>query len=117
MKKINKNVKIVIIIVVIFIISIIYYFGFIKNKKEIEISKDTEEVLSTEDKNEILEKESKENVSIKNENAKEKKEENKTNKIIVHIEGEVNKPGVYELDKESRIINVVELARRVKRYS
>lgn len=40
---------------------------------------------------------------------KEDKEENKE-KIIVHIEGAVNSPGVIELEKDSRIIDIIEKA-------
>ncbi len=33
-----------------------------------------------------------------------------TNKIVVHIEGEIANPGVYELDKDSRVFDAVEAA-------
>jgi len=38
------------------------------------------------------------------------KEEEITEKIIVHIGGEVNNPGVYELQKEARIDDAIEVA-------
>lgn len=38
------------------------------------------------------------------------KEEEISEKIIVHIDGEVNNPGVYELQKEARIDDAIEVA-------
>lgn len=94
MNKIKKFNKKTIIILIIFIAIIIYYLN---SNKEVNIEeiKDIENIS----KNEI------------------KAEENKTeekNQIIVHITGAIKKEGVYKLEENSRITDLVNLAGGLK---
>ena len=86
MKNINKKTIIAVLLSFIVIISI-YYF-FIKEKEYTEINT---------------------NFSILNEEEEYTKEENK-NKIIIYITGAVANEGIYELDENSRIADVIDKA-------
>lgn len=53
----------------------------------------------------------KDETNIKNEEKKEKNEDNKiTEKMYIHIIGEINNPGVIELEKGMRIVDAIEKA-------
>ena len=86
----NTKNKIIIISIVIFLMIICIGF-YISSQKEI-IYENDEDMINTEVVNNI--------------------EENK--KIIIHISGCVNMPGIVELDTGSRIINAIEKAGGLK---
>lgn len=95
MKKINK--KIVVYIIIISVIALIIYKVAIKKENLIENITD----INT--------------IEISEEN--ETKEEEKvdiTKKIMVYITGEVKNPGIYELEENSRIKDVIEKAGGLK---
>ena len=89
MKKINK--KIVIYIIIISVIALIIYEIAIKKENFIENITDIN-TIETSEENETKEQEK---VDI-------------TNKIMVYITGEVKNPGIYELEENSRIKDVIE---------
>ena len=95
MKKINK--KIVVYIIIISVIALIIYKVAIKKENLIENITD----INT--------------IEISEEN--ETKEQGKvdiTKKIMVYITGEVKNPGIYELEENSRIKDVIEKAGGLK---
>lgn len=67
-------------------------------------------------KKEVVVNDSFKDVAILNDNLKEKDSNdsseniNISKKIKVDIKGEVNKPGVYELDEDSRVVDVIDMA-------
>ncbi|MBU5677729.1 helix-hairpin-helix domain-containing protein [Alkaliphilus sp. MSJ-5] len=63
-------------------------------------------VLSHEEKKDILHESSTESGKDSSSN----RDEINSEKIVVHIEGEVVSPGVYELDKDTRVFDVIEAA-------
>ena len=83
----KKEIIIVSIILILLILTIFYWLNLKKNNKKV-IKKDKEVVQK-------LEK-------------KEEKEIEKT--VKVDIKGEINNPGIYELDESKRVIDVIELA-------
>ena len=83
----KKEIIIVSIILILLILTIFYWLNLKKNNKKV-IKKDKEVVQK-------LEK-------------KEEKEEIKS--VKVDIKGEINNPGIYELDESMRVIDVIELA-------
>ena len=83
----KKEIIIVSIILILLILTIFYWLNLKKNNKKV-IKKDKEVVQK-------LEK-------------KEEKEEIKS--VKVDIKGEINNPGIYELDESKRVIDVIELA-------
>ena len=83
----KKEIIIVSIILILLILTIFYWLNLKKNNKKV-IKKDKEVVQK-------LEK-------------KEEKEIEKT--VKVDIKGEINNPGIYELDESMRVIDVIELA-------
>ena len=85
-------IGIVIIINTILIIGIIY----IINKKENDIDDYSEDLYI--------------NISIIDNSTDTNEIEENTEKIIIYITGEVNNPGVYELDLDSRITDAIEKA-------
>ena len=95
MKKINK--KIVVYIIIISVIALIIYEVAIKRKNLIENITDIN-TIETSEENETKEQEK---VDI-------------TKKIMVYITGEVKKPGIYELEENSRIKDVIEKAGGLK---
>ena len=92
MNKLNKKYKIVIVTIITILFSVITYYIYANTDDE-EIISDNEVLVQnfTDD----VEKQIKENEVI----------DNKVNKIIVHIDGCVSKPGVIELKGNSRIKN------------
>ena len=86
MEKIKDNLKYIIPIILLVLIVIICYFYFLKKESQEEI---------------ILESEPK---KIKNEIIEDNK------KYVVDIKGAVNSPGVYSLDENSRVIDVINMA-------
>lgn len=95
MKKINK--KIVVYIIIISVIALIIYEVAIKRKNLIENITDIN-TIETSEENETKEQEK---VDI-------------TKKIMVYITGEVKNPGIYELEENSRIKDVIEKAGGLK---
>ena len=95
MKKINK--KIVVYIIIISIIALIIYEIAIKKENLIENITDIN-TIETSEENETKEQEK---VDI-------------TKKIMVYITGEVKNPGIYELEENSRIKDVIEEAGGLK---
>lgn len=95
MKKINK--KIVVYIIIISVIALIIYEVAIKRENLIENITDIN-TIETSEENETKEQEK---VDI-------------TKKIMVYITGEVKKPGIYELEENSRIKDVIEEAGGLK---
>lgn len=95
MKKINK--KIVVYIIIISVIALIIYEVEIKKENLIENITDIN-TIETSEKNET----------------KEQGKVNITKKIMVYITGEVKNPGIYELEENSRIKDVIEEAGGLK---
>lgn len=95
MKKINK--KIVVYIIIISVIALIIYEVAIKKENLIENITDIN-TIETSEENETKEQEK---VDI-------------TKKIMVYITGEVKNPGIYELEENSRIKDVIEKAGGLK---
>lgn len=107
----KKNIKIILIITSISIIGIFYYLNYTKDKKDIELTNETElskDIADEEQNNE-------ENKEMKMEEEKDKyNQKNNKEKIMVDIEGAVNKPGIVELNLDERIVNVIERAGGLK---
>lgn len=95
MKKINK--KIVIYIIIISVIALIIYEIAIKKENLIENITDINTI----------------EISEENE-TKEQEKVDITKKIMVYITGEVKNPGIYELEENSRIKDVIEKAGGLK---
>lgn len=95
MKKINK--KIVVYIIIISVIALIIYKVAIKKENLIENITDINTI----------------EISEENE-TKEEKKVDITKKIMVYITGEVKNPGIYELEENSRIKDVIEKAGGLK---
>ena len=95
MKKINK--KIFVYIIITSVIALIIYEVAIKKENFIENITDIN-TIETSEENE----------------AKEQKKVDITNKIMVYITGEVKNPGIYELEENSRIKDVIEEAGGLK---
>lgn len=95
MKKINK--KIVVYIIIISVIALIIYEVAIKKENLIENITDIN-TIETSEENETKEQEK---VDI-------------TKEIMVYITGEVKNPGIYELEENSRIKDVIEKAGGLK---
>ncbi len=95
MKKINK--KIVVYIIIISVIALIIHEVAIKKENFIENITDIN-TIETSEENETKEQEK---VDI-------------TKKIMVYITGEVKNPGIYELEENSRIKDVIEKAGGLK---
>ena len=95
MKKINK--KIVVYIIIISVIALIIYEVAIKKENLIENITDIN-TIETSEENET----------------KEQKKVDITKGIMVYITGEVKNPGIYELEENSRIKDVIEKAGGLK---
>ena len=92
-----KNKKIIIILIIIStMILVVIYKNFINKNNFIEGEIYTNILENTEE----------------NDNGKEKSES--TQKIIVYITGEINNPGIYELEENSRIAECIERAGGIK---
>lgn len=102
MKKIIKNKKMILIVIIILLL--LGYYIYHKNNmyEEFETSSNTEELLTYEEKKE-------ENL-VMGEGTNNKEHNSETEKIIVHITGEVKNAGVIELEKGKRIIDAVNMA-------
>ena len=87
---IKNNKKIIILIIILITILFIIYKNFIEGEINTNILENTEE----------------------NDNNKEKSDTNQ--KIIVYITGEINNPGIYELEENSRIADCIEKAGGIK---
>lgn len=93
MKKINK--KTIVYIIIISIISLVIYEVVIKKENLIEDITDT---IETSEEN----------------NTNDQEKVNITTKMMVYITGEVKKPGIYELEENSRIKDAIEEAGGLK---
>ena len=94
MVELSKNEKIVICIILLIIISIIGYYIYKKiNNNESYIEEDDSYIAEN-------------FIEIENETNINKSEDN----IIIHIAGCVENEGVYEIKKDSRISDAVEIA-------
>ena len=102
----KKNIKIICIILLILIVILIYVYT---NKEEIGANYINN---TNNDFEELIENGSKEKNSNKNNSKKEDEyiKEEKINRIIVHITGEVRKKGVVELEEGNRIIDAINKA-------
>ena len=97
MVELSKNEKIVICIILLIIISIIGYYIYKKiNNNESYIEEDDSYIAEN-------------FIEIENETNINKSEDN----IIIHIAGCVENEGVYEIKKDSRISDAVEIAGRL----
>ena len=87
----NKQ-NIVLIVIVLIIVSVFSISNYIKQQKVYILSGETEKgtIESNNENNAIGQPD--------------------TGKIMVHVEGEIANPGVYELDKDSRVFNAIEAA-------
>lgn len=92
MGKISQNKKKIAIVIVIIVVSIIYYF-YDKNENSNSIEKIN---------------------NISNDNNEKINSDKSTEKIIVHISGAVNSPGVIELEEGLRVKDAIELANGLK---
>ncbi|AOY76880.1 helix-hairpin-helix domain-containing protein [Clostridium formicaceticum] len=94
--KLNHRQKLIMIIFIVIVFAFIFYTNQLKRKKEIYI-------LSESQQETVIE-------------YQESQNETKTRKptIIVHVEGEVIQPGVYELPEESRVFHAIEAAGGLK---
>ncbi|MBR0350222.1 MAG: helix-hairpin-helix domain-containing protein [Clostridia bacterium] len=101
----NKKIKTIIIFIILIIFFTISYF--------IYADSETKELLTDDD---ILmnnsTKENNQNINNLNTNENNISKENK--KIIVHVDGEVNNPGIVELKEGDRISNAIEIAGGIK---
>lgn len=108
-KRIDINKKIILLIIVIIVLLIGYYIYY-KNTniyKEFEMSSNLEELLpyEEEEKTEEGEKEQENQTEVESEKIILEQEI-----IIVHVTGEVNSPGVVEVEKGARVIDAVNKA-------
>lgn len=87
----NKQ-NIILAIMVIIIVLVFSISNYIKQQKVYVLSDDTEEnIIWDHNENNMI-------------------EQSEAGKIVVHIEGEVEKPGVYELKKDSRVYDAIDAA-------
>lgn len=98
MKKINKK-TIIYVLVIISAITLIHYFSVKENNLQIEtISEDTvTEIMRVNEKDEINDEKEQVDTEIKE-------------KIIVYITGAIKNEGIYEMEENSRIADVIEKA-------
>lgn len=94
----NTKNKIIIIILFVLIFIIFSYFNF-SNSENNDLITDEAILNNNENKNDSKS----DNLNINN-NSKENK------KIIVHVDGEVNTPGIVELEEGNRISNAIDKA-------
>ena len=80
MKKIKDNLNLIVVGIILLLLAAVYF-------------KEKNNFLEDNKSNKV------ENIKINEQNIK---------KIAVHVDGEVNKPGVYYLDEGSRLIDLIE---------
>ena len=97
MKKFNK--KQIIILIIIILISAIIYYHFINEKNFLEENSEINNLISGSHEG-----------NISGNNGDNAEENNQKTKIKVYIAGEVVNRGVYELEENSRIADVIEQA-------
>lgn len=99
----KKKQNLIMIIAIIGIVSIFSITNYL-NKQKVYI-------LSEDSRQEVMDVNMDVNMDVK---ASAFQENNKieagTEKIVIHIEGQVINPGVYELDKDSRVFDAIEAA-------
>lgn len=117
----NNKEKIIGSLVILVFCCIFYFIGGVSNKNAILSNADfiNDEYsidIDNESFNNDVEKKSV-NLISENSNSTENKDlgsidenSNNTNKIFVDIDGAVSKPGVYEINEDSRLVNLIELA-------
>lgn len=93
--------KIVLISIVVLAIAISSIYGIIYYKKQEKESIEINENLNG------IKKE-------KTEKEREKKEDSNTNNLVVDIKGEIKSPGIYKVDKNTRVIDVIKMAGGLK---
>ena len=89
MKKIKDNLNLIVVGIILLLLSAVYF-------------KEKNNFLEDNKSNKV------ENIKINEQNIK---------KIAVHVDGEVNKPGVYYLDEGSRLIDLIELSGGFTEYA
>lgn len=94
----GKKQNLIIVIAIIVIVSVFSISNYIKQQKVYILSHEVEKDILHENSKEIANDSTNNRDDINNE------------KIVVHIEGEVASPGVYELDKDTRVFDVIEAA-------
>lgn len=94
----GKKQNLIIVIAIIVIVSVFSISNYIKQQKVYILSHEAEKDILHENSKEIANDSTNNRDDINNE------------KIVVHIEGEVTSPGVYELDKDMRVFDVIEAA-------
>ncbi|KJF28208.1 hypothetical protein TZ02_05415 [Clostridium aceticum] len=102
--KLNDRQKLIIIIFIVIVLAFVSYTNHLKSKKEIYILSESRQQTVVEYERDEEEQKKEINEKIKVEN----------NTIIVHVEGAVAQPGVYELPQEARVFNAIEAAGGLK---
>ena len=101
------NKKHLIIIIVVFFIGITGVAFYMNKSNDSElVDCDTQTSYSEEDNSN-----SKETTDNNSKDSNTSSKDNKNKKIYVHICGEVNEPGVYELKEDARVIDAIEAAK------
>ena len=106
MRKLSKKQKILIFVTII-ILTIIYYF-YSKNKEYVKIEENNSD-LNIEN-TEITEIDGKNNIEKNKISEANNIEDSKISKIKIYITGEVQRPGIYEIEEESRIDDAINAA-------
>lgn len=96
MLSLNNKQRIIVVSFMVMILGFLSYKSHMKEKKEIHILSDT---------NYEIQEENEENLTV---------QETFPSFIVVHVEGEVNRPGIYELPEDSRVFDVIEMAGGLK---
>lgn len=90
--EIRKKQNLIVIVVIIFIVAGFSLSNYIKQQKVYVLSYEEKEHITNEGSQNIT------------------RNEVHTEKIVVHIEGEVVNPGVYELEKDARVFDAIDAA-------
>ncbi len=117
MLKKSKN-KLIVIFLIVFSMVCVFVFYIMENYENAEdiitdrndINKVSEESLSNDN---FLESNLKSDKEIKKDDSDDEgfnEDKNSINKILVHIDGAVNNPGIVKLDENSRLLNAIECA-------
>lgn len=112
----NNKEKIIGSLVILVFCCIFYFIGGVSNKNAILSNADfiNDEYsidIDNESFNKDVEKKSVNSISAENKDLGSiNQNSNNTNKIFVDIDGAVNNPGVYEINEDSRLVNLIELA-------
>lgn len=99
MRKKQMKLNIIIVSIILIIVGAVIYYELVIKKEMFQEFKYFEEEVSSES-----------NVEEKDENEIDKIENEAQPKIIVHVTGEVNNPGIIELSEESRVYDAIEAA-------